>query len=463
MESKASISEIGINCIKRVFRAAVLLAAGIVAGYGLLTLVYLLPTKPMQANMASAADLFDKEREYYRVITGYISTQLDNYTDTWMVGNAVFADNDLPVWKQALACTRAEYGEGPLDGLIRYLSGEEGYTKVEYTRYWHGYLVLLKPLFLLFDYADLRVINLFMESALVLLVFGAFWQRGFVREGIAYFISLLFLMPVVVPLSIQFSIVFYIANGAMLVLLKWYQPIADSGHMGDYFQIVGMVTSFSDLLTYPIAALGMPLVCLTLCKGREQSQRSLLRIEESGRSLQTVEESKRGLRPVEESAHRMRTIWERIKEIVAASVYWGFGYGAMWAGKWVLSSIVLGDHTIANALSQIAMRSSHKQAGETIGVFTIWRRNIEFYFEKPYLLLITVCIVIACWVLFRNRNRLGTLFLDAIPFLLIACMPLVWYALAGQHSYEHHWFTFRGLMVSVFACLCCLGRKEQGA
>lgn len=89
MESKASISEIGINCIKRVFRAAVLLAAGIVAGYGLLTLVYLLPTKPMQANMASAADLFDKEREYYRVITGYISTQLDNYTDTWMVGNAV--------------------------------------------------------------------------------------------------------------------------------------------------------------------------------------------------------------------------------------------------------------------------------------------------------------------------------------------------------------------------------------
>ena len=84
MESKASISEIGINCIKRVFRAAVLLAAGIVAGYGLLTLVYLLPTKPMQANMASAADLFDKEREYYRVITGYISTQLDNYTDTWL-------------------------------------------------------------------------------------------------------------------------------------------------------------------------------------------------------------------------------------------------------------------------------------------------------------------------------------------------------------------------------------------
>ena len=130
MESKASISEIGINCIKRVFRAVVLLAAGIVAGYGLLTLVYLLPTKPMQANMASAADLFDKEREYYRVITGYISTQLDNYTDTWMVGNAVFADDDLPVWKQALACTRAEYGEGPLDGLIRYLSGEEGYTKV---------------------------------------------------------------------------------------------------------------------------------------------------------------------------------------------------------------------------------------------------------------------------------------------------------------------------------------------
>ena len=99
-------------------RAVKWLAAGIAAGYGLLVLAYLLPTGPMQANLAASAGILAEEREYHRVIPGIVSTQLDNYTDSWMMGNAVY-DSARPVWKQALACTSADYGAGPLDGLVR--------------------------------------------------------------------------------------------------------------------------------------------------------------------------------------------------------------------------------------------------------------------------------------------------------------------------------------------------------
>ena len=38
--------------------------------------------------------------------------------------------------------------------------------------------------------------------------------------------------------------------------------------------------------------------------------------------------------------------------------------------------------------------------------------------------------------------------------LLLAALPLLWYKLMGNHSYVHHWFTYREMAVSVFALLC---------
>lgn len=88
---------------------------------------------------------------------------------------------------------------------------------------------------------------------------------------------------------------------------------------------------------------------------------------------------------------------------------------------------------------------------------------MEFYFERPYLILIALCMVLFFVGIFRSRRQLADVCIDAIPFMLIALMPFVWYALAGQHSYEHHWFTFRGLMTTVFAGMCICARLYRTA
>ncbi|MDE7478932.1 MAG: hypothetical protein K2M91_13485 [Lachnospiraceae bacterium] len=401
-------------------RAVVLLVIGIMAGYLLLMLAYLLPTKPMQTNLSASADILTTEREYHRVIPGYISTQLDNYTDSWMMGNAVY-DNSLPVWKRALSCTSADYGEGPLDGLVRYLSGEEEYQNIDYTRYWHGYLIILKPFFLFFDYADLRFINVVLDILLMFVIYRTLTDIGYEKEALGYMVSVLFMMPIVIPLSIQFSVIFYLINLAVLILLKNYDWLTDKNCMLLYFQFIGMAASYFDLLTYPIASLGVPLVCLVLMEEDKDS-------------------------------------WTKIKNIVTLSVSWGFGYAAMWAGKWVLGTLILKDNVIANALSQILMRASHTAEGEKITVLDTWFRNVEFYLKKPYLILMILCIVIMIAGIFVSRSQLMEVFIDILPFVITAVMPFVWYAAAGQHSYEHHWFTFRGLMTSVFACMCICAR-----
>lgn len=414
------------SSLRNIRNAMLLLVCGILAGYVFLMLAYLLPTDRMQSKVSASAEIFAREREYPRVIPGYVSTQLDNYTDSWMVGNAVYGDSAEPVWKQALTCTRAEYGEGPLDGLLRYLAGEDGFREEDYTRYWHGYLVVLKPFFLFFDYADLRFVNVVLELMLMMCVFAQLSGMGYRKEAWGYVVAVLFIMPVVVPLSIQFSIIFYVTHIAAIVLLKRYHQIMDRKRMLLFFQLIGMTASFFDLLTYPVASLGVPLVCLLILE-------------------------------------HDREFWHKIKNIISLSISWGFGYGAMWAGKWLLSTVILQDNVILNALEQISMRSSHVQDGEQITMIDTWLRNVEFYFEKPYLVLITVCVLIALAGIARNRKQFRSMMADVIPLLIIAAIPFAWYAFAGQHSYEHHWFTYRALITSVFACMCICARLLQNS
>jgi hypothetical protein len=411
------------NVMKNLIKAVIIAIVGIIVGYMLMLIVYMLPTEPMKDNISQSANIFDTEREYHRVIPGYISTQLDNYTDAWMVGNAIFDNKDQPLLKRALSCTRAEYGEGPLDALVRYVSGDDNYYSERYARYWHGYLVVLKPLFLIFNYADLRVINIILEIMLVLAVFVNLRRKGFLGESYAYIISILFIMPVVIPLSIQFSVIFYIANIAALLMLKCYGKLKESNKLIIYFQLIGMVTSFFDFLTYPIATLGMATVCMLLMGGVSENVKSSL---------------------------------SRVKDVIICSISWGFGYVSMWFGKWVLSTVVLGDNIIADAFNQITKRSAHVTEGEEIGIIDTWLRNTEFYFEKPYMIIILISVVAGIVLIAKNIRKFKEIMSIAVPYIITAFMPFAWYAVAMQHSYEHHWFTFRGTMVSVFALLCAV-------
>jgi hypothetical protein len=415
--------KIGKNMPQNLIRAIIVAIIGIVLGYILLVIAYLIPTKYMQNNIRQSINVFDTEREYHRVIPGYISTQLDNYTDSWMVGKAVFDSGEQPIWKAALLCASADYGDGPLENLIKYELGNQGYSADAYARYWHGYLVVLKPLFLVFDYADLRVINIILESILILIVFFTLIKNNLTGEAYAYIVSILFIMPIVIPLSIQFSVVFYIANIASLVLLKRYRNLKTSGRLFIYFQFCGMATSYFDFLTYPVATLGMPMVCILIMEGKTDGAGELL---------------------------------ARVKDIVQCSISWGFGYIAMWFGKWVLSTIILGDNIILDAFKQITMRTAHVSDGGDIDIIHTWLRNVEFYFEKPYMAVIFISIVIGIAMLVKNIKNIKNIVLNIIPFIITAIMPFVWYAAVTQHSYEHHWFTFRGTVVSVFALLCAV-------
>lgn len=170
--------------------------------------------------------------------------------------------NDEDVVNRAMSVYRIDYKDetiGPYNTLIKhYVNNEDYEILTSYERYWHGYLVTLKPLLFIFNYSQIRVLNLIIESLLTILVLASMYKRKLNEYIIPYAISYLLLNPYVISLSLQYSTIFYIFTISTLLIL-----LVDKDKLVKYsyllFLNIGIFTAYFDYLTYPMVSFGMPL------------------------------------------------------------------------------------------------------------------------------------------------------------------------------------------------------------
>ena len=133
------------------------LGAAIIVGMLLLIAVYALPVGNMKANVARSSEIFNYEGIYPQLVNGYKYMQLDNYTDSIMLGAAIYDGAEGTVDK-AVNNYHPDCAQlSPELALTNYANEVSVYEyfEVPYGRYWHGYLVPLKLLLLFFDLADI--------------------------------------------------------------------------------------------------------------------------------------------------------------------------------------------------------------------------------------------------------------------------------------------------------------------
>ena len=383
---------------KKLFlHTAGILLGGILLGTVLITAVYLLPAEGIQKHMPASIELLEAEGENPFMIPGYKGSSLDNYTDALMLANASYS-SDRPFYEAAMLIERME------DGMV-----------ISYSRYWHGYLVLLKPLLELMDYGKIRILDtiafMLMLAALVI----GFWRRNMRCGLVAYLLAFLSMFPIAIPKSLQFSSMFYVGSIAMLVLLYGYEILKEKRWIPYLFLITGMVTSYVDFLTYPVYTLGMSLV--------------LLLILDDG------------------------TVRKKLNMLFADSFFWGIGYAVIWAGKWMMGSLLTGTNLFAEALRVVSERTSHEVQDEKISVLFAILRNGYIYANLLGILLAVAVVLWTGWFFLKYHAAAdpGSWCL----YILVACGPVIWYCVAANHSYIHYWFTFRDLAVTFFA-LCMI-------
>lgn len=400
-----------------------LLILASVMGLFLLLAVYLLPTDSMMQN-ASLSSAILSEEGYYPVKWGEeIGSELDNFTDALMIQNAI-APSTGRILEDAVSVYHVQYRDSmaPVDDLRNQVSGQDGGLLCEYMRYWHGYLLFLKPLLLITDYSGIRILNGILQVCLVLLVIFLMKKRGLAVYILPFLLSWLAIAPWVLPYSMQLSTMYYIAMTGTAVLLRFYPFLRR--HIFVFFMILGILTSYFDYLTWPLISFGLPLIFVLLLDRQEKTFR----------------------------------LKNTLIRMTGLGLHWLLGYGGMWFLKWIISELTLHSGALSQAIGAAVYRSSTDSEGAGVSATAVvtWIMNIKRVFNPAFLAGILLFLIILAIDLFR-RIRCGSFRLKlspAIPFLLTALLPAVWYALIKNHSFVHPCLAYRILWISIFAGMC---------
>ena len=409
-------------------RALAAFAVTLAALFVLLLAAYALPGARVRDHVYDSAVTIADEGLYPEYF-GFKLFQMDNYTDTIMLTEAATADEAPPL---TAMMTNTAYNvdnfETLADDLQWYIERDRAtgaqrtdapeLVPFSYARYWHGYLIWLRPLLLVTTITGVRVVQYVVLAALAAAVLWLLRRRCGLRAAVWFAVSQLAVTAFWAPHQVQYFTCFAIAYaGCVWVLAKPRR----SDDVCLALLVLGVFTSFLDLLVTPILTLGLPLTCWLL-----------------------------------EPQQRLRAGTKQCGIVVGGSLSWGVGYLLCWASKWVLAGLVTGQNVIADALHQVGVRTA---ADTWHGMELTWSNIFTFIYktlnDKHLLwpLLLAVVLLLALFAAgIRSRQQL----VRALPLLLCTLMTPAWFFVLRTHSIQHGWFTWRALGLTLFAGLSFL-------
>lgn len=400
----------------QMLKLSMYLGLSIIVGAFLLIIVYTIPTDLMYDNLCDSIEIFSTEGMHRHLIYGYYFTDLDNSTDSIMLNIATYASEESPI-HLAMNNPRLTYDDmNNVQALAQSVYGGENAHITNYSRYWHGYLVLLKPLLLMFSYQEIRIINMIVQFILLIFVLNLLSEKVGKKYMYAFSIAVLTLNPGALALSLQYSDIYYISLLSMAVLLmynEWLKEGRDRYLM--LFLLSGISTAFFDFLTYPIVTLGFLLVTYLLLNNC--------------------------------------TLKKNIYEIAFFSCSWLYGYIGMWAGKWIMASIFTSDNVLRDAFDNILFRLNGDVGGESVSWSEVIAVNIDVIINKPIFILCVVSFIMLMLYALLKKCHLRFDYKLLIPLSCICLYPFFWYSTVKNHSINHYPYAYRNLAILVYSGL----------
>lgn len=409
------------RCLALCGRSVAILAAGVVAGTVALAAVYSLPEAPMRKNAREAMKLYGTEgaRPMWsgQSRATWLYTRMDNHSEIIMVQIA-----SAPRTGSALRCSmlneRLTGRDNVVSNFLASVNDKEAprMHRQQYARYWHGYLVALKPLLLFWSPQQIRVAN----ASFVLLCFCIACLAAKSRFGtaglVAFFPAALVLNPVSAGLSLQYTACFAVATLAFSFVCFRFDWLYRKDRLALFFLSVGIAVAFFDLLAFPLATWGIPFVAALLAA-----------------------------RP------------KRFSELAALgmkSSFWGLGYAGMWVSKWILGTLVTGTNVVKDAVEQ----TEYRMTGETWAGKIDWaravRENLHAIDRTPVPAILVLALVVLVAMALLSRKRADWAHWPCVLGLaLAACTPFLWFFALQNHSFVHPFMASKTLSVSAFALL----------
>jgi len=444
-----------MDTLKTILKYVVSFIVLLVIFFGSLTITSLIPSSNLKNNVIKTSEIYKEEGEKKIAKVFGKEETIFIFTDALMVNTAYSIDSEHPIESFVLARKNyipgqtqtvhedSQYNLGASANykdanenvfqaaeLYGLMHGENITDSYEYARYWHGYLVFLRPLLAIMSIKGIRALNFIIICACIAALFFLLRKKCGFRAAILFLLPLVMINIFILSLGLSDVYDMLIAMVASIILLELIDVREDAGVM---FFIFGCLTSFIDLFTIPLVTLCLPLTVFFLVKHR-----------------------KFGI--YEEKDLKQKFISE-FGSFVVLCYSWALGYILTWAAKWFITEALFDRNIISSALEQVKYRS----VSEKITYGLVLSRNFKFLGIGPILLLILTIAADIGILFYKKKDKkvlmeeikknLKERLINIIPFALISIIPFVWLFLIKQHSAIHAFFVNRILVIFLLGIL----------
>ncbi|MBD5648189.1 MAG: hypothetical protein HDQ89_11520 [Desulfovibrio sp.] len=379
----------------------------------LLSAVYSIKSQKLEGNVIQSLRILEKENKYLNLFP-FVSENIykcqafafENYIDKVMIDKMVPHDMSLNPWQAALDMNH-------------------------YSRYWHGYCVIMRPLMIIFNYSQLRLLNIFLLTACTVVAAILLARALSNQVSLAFLAAVIAVKSFIVPFCLSLSLMFYVFFVFLFIFIfmgKYINnPICESKYFSYYIFLLGGATSFIDLLTTPLLPVGMLIAIGCIWDYEKYS------------------------------------ILTRPWKIIQFFFIWATGYVGIWLAKWMVATIILEKNIIYDAIKTVYFRVHGEVPKLNLKVdsFLALKHNLWCVispFDAAQSLLITLLFVLT--LIFLLQKGLRSININFYKdyrlywtLLLIGCTPFLWTLVIANHSQIHGWFTYRIYCITIFIIL----------
>lgn len=363
---------------------------------------------------------FDESGRYNAISDNYADVILLNIMWNIKSGSPVYSSLDTKYYDGE------DYGENW--GLYQSLNGAVPNT--DYTRYWHGSVIFIRPLMLFTDAEGVKTISFTFLLILIAATIAVLVAKKHYFAAVALIISLIGIQFYNIRLSLEYIPAFIVcfALCPLYIMLE---------KRGDIFLtalsvVSGAMIAFFDFLTVETITILVPLAIVFIIRADE---------------------------------NRLGRFKDNMMLMIKCGFCWGISYIMTYVVKWSAASIVCGENKFISAFSAAGIRlygnidevnmPIYKQIPAAIAanLSTLFGGKERIAPLNILIGLIVSALILICLLLFFKKSKQNKQL--TFTMLVLAVIPYLRYVVLNNHSYLHEFFTYRA-QITVIICFCAI-------
>ena len=388
-----------------------------------------IPREKIIDNLTESAELYRENDRFFNIFRYIDASCVDWYADNILLDMSYYYDADNALKSVMLS----EYYHGKHKAINDSFYETVIYDKkpnMEYLRYWHGSLSIVRPMLQWFSVKIIYRVNCAVLVVLFLALTALMIKRKLYVPLIGLIVGLVAIAIWFVPLSMEYTWNFLLLPICIIITII----VSDKGKSSLYgviFICFGMLTNYYDFLTTETITYTIPVLILLYIEKRKLSLTS------------------------------------PVKTAVRTGVAWGVGYAGAWVLKWILASIVLGENVMPYVTGHISERIGGIDETINVGPVAFFTgaitRNIKCLFPFEYgavgAIIGVMLVVLRLYMMFVyhgsdiDKKRV-------IIYLTIGLIPYIRYFVLHNHAFKHYFFTYRAQAGTVLAIVLVLNELK---